>query len=239
MFHWPSLWRLTIASILVTTNWAIFIWAVNNENIVETSLGYFINPLISVFFGMLFFGERFRKVQILALVIAGLGVAVMVAATGGLPMISLSLAITFALYSVMKKKVSMPASHGLAIEMLVTLIPAGIYLFFLQSSGEASFGMNLYTNTLLVLGGLFTLVPLLLFAAAAKRVSMTTLGMTQYVGPTCQLLIGVMIYGEPFGGITLLAFGFIWVALIIYTSDQLTLQTKRRRERRRKEKAQP
>ncbi|GAA6137895.1 EamA family transporter RarD [Arenicella sp. 4NH20-0111] len=227
-----TLLRLCAASLLVMTNWAIFIWAVNNDHIVETSLGYFINPLISVFFGLIFFGETLRKGQSLALLLAAFGVLVMIVATGGVPIVSLSLAITFALYSVMKKKVSLPATHGLAIETLFTLLPAAAYLLFLDVQGTGSFAHDAQSSIMLILGGLFTLIPLLLFAAAAKRVSMTALGMTQYLGPTCQLLIGVLIYNEPFGSTELLAFGFIWFALAIYSVDQLKAQSERRKARK-------
>ena len=226
-----TLLRLFAASMFVTANWAIFIWAVNNERIVETSLGYFINPLISVLFGLIFFGESLRRGQTAALLIAACGVGVMVLSTGGLPMVSLSLAITFALYSVMKKKVSLPATHGLGVETLFTLLPAAAYLLYLGELKQGAFAASWSDSVLLILGGLFTLIPLLLFASAAKRMSMTALGMTQYIGPTCQLVIAVMIYREPFGQSTQIAFGFIWLALIVYSLDQLSAQRQRRRER--------
>jgi len=223
--------RLFLASTLVTANWGIFIWAVNNDFIVETSLGYFINPLITVLFGLLFFGESLRPAQKLALLIAAGGVVVMVVATGGLPLISLSLATTFALYSVMKKKVSLPASHGLAFETLLMVIPAMLFILYYVSSGANNFQPSEQpaTSFMLILGGLFTLIPLLLFAAAAKRVSLVALGMTQYLGPTCQLLIAVFIYQEPFDQINLIAFSFIWLALIVYTIDQINTRRKQRR----------
>ncbi|MCH2189930.1 MAG: EamA family transporter RarD [Gammaproteobacteria bacterium] len=223
--------RLFLASTLVTTNWGIFIWAVNNEFIVETSLGYFINPLITVLFGLLFFGESLRRAQKLALLIAFGGVVVMVVATGGLPLISLSLATTFALYSVMKKKVSLPASHGLAFETLLMVIPSFLIILYYVALGTNNFqpSDDLATSFLLVLGGLFTLIPLLLFAAAAKRVSLVALGMTQYLGPTCQLLIAVFVYKEPFSQINLIAFSCIWLALLVYTIDQINNRRKKRR----------
>lgn len=226
-----TLLRLCAASLLVTANWAIFIWAVNSGHIVETSLGYFINPLISVVLGLLIFGETLRRGQSVALLVAAFGVLVMIVSTGGVPIVSLSLAVTFSLYSVMKKKVSLPATHGLAIETIFTFIPAAAYLFFLDIQRTGTFGHDLTSSVLLMLGGLFTLIPLLLFAAAAKRVSMTALGMTQYLGPTCQLIIAVLIYNEPFGKAELLAFGFIWFALFIYSVDQLKAQSERRKSR--------
>ncbi len=227
-----TLFRLTAASLLVSVNWGIYIWAVIGGHIVETSLGYFINPLITVLFGLLLFGESLRRNQIIALVLAGVGVAGMVIVTGGLPWISLSLAVSFALYGVMKKKVSLPASHGMAIETLVVFIPATIYLSFLHFGGVGHFAGSMHDSLYLLLGGLVTLVPLLLFAAAAKRVSMMALGMTQYIGPTCQLLVGVFLYQEPFALGKILAFGFIWVALFVYSVDELNQQRIRRRLRR-------
>ncbi len=221
------------ASVLMTINWGVFIWAVTNQRIVETSLGYFINPLATVLFGMLFFGETLSKYQAAALLIAALGVAVMVFANGEVPIISLALAITFASYSVVKKKMSVSASHGLAIETLLMMIPAVIFLIYLESQGQNSFGGDIKTDVMLIMGGLVTLVPLLLFAAAVSKMSMTALGMTQYIGPICQLFIAVLIYNEPFGQERQLAFGLIWLALVVYSVDQLNAQRLRRIERRK------
>ena len=217
------LFRLCVASMLVSVNWAIFIWAVNNDRIVETSLGYFINPLVTVMFGMMIFKEALRSWQIVALVIAALGVMVMIVGTGGVPVVSLSLAVTFACYSVIKKQVNLPATHGLAIETLIMLVPTLIVLAYFSYRGLGSFSVTEepMNSLMLVLGGLFTLIPLLLFAAAAKRVSFTALGMTQYIGPTCQLIIAVALYKEPFGMVKLIAFSLIWLALLVYSVDQI------------------
>ena len=218
-----TLRRLFLASVLVSVNWAIFIWAVNNDRIVETSLGYFINPLVTVMFGMMIFKEALRSWQIVALVIAALGVMVMIVGSGGVPVVSLSLAVTFACYSVIKKQVNLPATHGLAIETLIMLVPTLIVLAYFSYRGLGNFSATEepINSLMLVLGGLFTLVPLLLFAAAAKRVSFTALGMTQYIGPTCQLIIAVAVYKEPFGTVKLIAFGLIWLALLVYSMDQI------------------
>ncbi|MFT6407598.1 MAG: chloramphenicol-sensitive protein RarD [Arenicella sp.] len=233
LFLQPKLlFKLFIASALVSINWAVFIWAVNTGHLVETSLGYFMNPLISVALGVVIFGEVLRRGQIVALSVAALGVIYLVVSYGELPWISLVLAISFALYSAAKKSVSVPATHGLAIETMFFFIPASIYLFYIQTQGSGQFFDGPSNSWMLVLGGLFTLVPLVLFAAAAKRISMTALGMTQYIGPTLQLLIGVLIYGEPFGSHTMIAFGFIWLALGIYSVDQLRHQTGLRRWRK-------
>jgi chloramphenicol-sensitive protein RarD len=226
------LFKLFIASALVSVNWAVFIWAVNSGHLVETSLGYFMNPLISVALGVILFGEALRRGQFLALSIAALGVIYLMVSYGAFPWISLALAISFALYGAVKKSVSVPATHGLAIETMFFLIPAGVYLFYIELQGSGQFFDEPSNGWMLVLGGLFTLIPLLFFAAAAKRISMTALGMTQYIGPSLQLMIGVLIYAEPFSSQTLLAFSFIWLALGIYSIDQLRHQNGLRRARK-------
>lgn len=233
LFSQPSLlFKLFIASALVSVNWAVFIWAVNAGHLVETSLGYFMNPLISVALGVILFGESLRRGQFVALSIAALGVIYLIVSYGVFPWISLVLAVSFALYGAVKKSVSVPATHGLAIETMFFLIPAGVYLFYLEQLGTGQFFEGSSNGWMLVLGGLFTLIPLVLFSAAAKRISMTALGMTQYIGPSLQLMIGVLIYAEPFSSQTLVAFSFIWLALGIYSVDQLYHQNGLRRARK-------
>lgn len=221
--------RMAIASLLVSVNWGIFIWAVNEGRIVETSMGYFINPLISVVFGVLFFAERLRFTQVLAIAIAGCGVLYLIFGYGEFPFVALSLAITFALYGVVKKSLSIPATHGLALETLLMFLPAAAYLVYVQVNGAGVFGSAIRTDSLLILAGLFTLVPLVLFASAAKLISMTALGMSQYIGPFLQLLLGVLVYHEPFGSERMIAFGLVWIALVIYSIDQLNHRRKTRR----------
>ena len=221
--------RLLIASALMTINWGVFIWAVNSGYLVETSMGYFINPLINVLFGVLFFAERLRKGQMFALFIAFVGVLYLVLTFGAFPWISFTLAITFALYSVTKKSITVPAAHGMGLETLFFIVPAIAYLIYIEANGSGQFTASAFNASMLVLGGLFTLIPLLLFAAAAKKVTMTVLGMTQYIGPSLQLLIGVFIYNEPFGSERMIAFGLIWLALAVYSADQI-----RHRRRSRK-----
>ena len=219
-----TLWRLFLASCFVSINWAVFIWAVNSGYLVETAMGYFINPLISVVFGIFIFKERLRRWQMLAIAIATIGVLVMVVAQGKVPWIALSLAVTFTLYSVMKKRVSLPATHGMSIETMFFVLPALAYLMWRQQLGVGSFGNGTATtDVLLVLGGLLTLIPLTLFAAAAKRVTLITLGMCQYIGPTLQFLIAVFLYQEALGGVRLFAFCCIWLALIVYSADLLRM----------------
>lgn len=221
--------KLFLASALMSVNWGVFIWAVNSGHMVETSMGYFINPLISVLFGVLFFSERLRKGQVFALSIACLGVLYLVVTFGELPWISLTLAISFALYSVVKKSIQVPAAHGMAIETLFFVVPALGYLIYIEGNGTGQFFVSGFNAVMLVLGGLFTLVPLLLFAAAARRVTMTVLGMTQYIGPSLQLLSGVLLFGEPFGSERMVAFSLIWLALGVYSVDQIRFQRNARR----------
>jgi len=224
--------RLGVASLLVSANWAIFIWAVNGGHILEVSMGYFINPLITVVFGVAFFGERLRGVHLIAILVMALGVLYTLVVHGEVPLIALSLALTFGLYSMVKKTVPVPAVHGLAVETSLMLLPALIYLAYLDGQGQGRFGHHMETDIMLVLGGLLTLIPLVLFAAAAKRVSMIALGMAQYIGPTLQLLIGVFLYNEVFGQQQLISFGLIWFALAVYSIDQLKQQRARIKARK-------
>jgi chloramphenicol-sensitive protein RarD len=222
------MWRLLASSILISINWGIYIWAVNNGRIVEGSMGYYINPLINVLFGTLFFGESLRRNQMIAVALAGLGVGYLIVFYGEVPWVALTLAVTFACYGAVKKSISVPATHGMAVETGLLIVPAIAYLMYLHTNGDAAFGTDTKTDVLLILGGLVTLVPLVLFSKAAQSISMTALGMTQYLGPTLQLIIGVLMYGEEFGSERQIAFGCIWIALLIYSLDQLNHRRRRK-----------
>lgn len=225
IFSQPKvLLRSFFAACFIISNWFIFIWAVTNEHMVQISMGYFINPLISVMLGIIIFKDKLRRGQLMPLAIMLIAVFYLVISQGKLPWIALFLAFTFAFYSALKKTVQLPAIQGMAIETGAFFIPALIYLLFLNSNGTGSFGVAPNISILLSLAGVFTITPLLLFAAAAKRSSMTVLGMTQYIGPSLQLLIGVFIYKESFGQTQLIAFGLIWFALILYSIDQIKYQ---------------
>lgn len=213
--------RLIIAALLIGINWALFIWAVNNDHVVDTALGYYINPLLTVLLGVLFFNETLRPGQMVAIFTALCAVGVLLYANGHLPAISLILATTFSLYSLVKKTLMVPATHGMVIETLI-LMPFGVlYVIYLYNLGDNSFGQSLRVDGMLIAAGLLTLVPLLLFAAAAKRVSMTVLAMSQYLSPSCVFILGVFLYKEAFGWERQVAFGLIWMALLIYTVDQI------------------
>jgi len=219
--------RLLMSSLLISLNWAVFIWAINAGYVVESSMGYFINPLISVLFGVIFFKEELRRNQWLAILVMSLGVAYLVVVHGTIPYIALVLAASFASYGAIKKTLTVPATHGLAIETGFLLIPALVYLLYLNSQGIGSFGAQQSIDMFLVFGGLLTLMPLLLFSAAAKKISMTALGMSQYIGPTLILACGVWLYKEPFGLEKQISFGMTWLALLIYSIDQLWFRRRR------------
>lgn len=225
----PLMRRLVAASLLFSSNAAIFIWAVTNEHVLEASMGYFINPLFNVFFGLLIFGERLRFLQWVAIASALIGVAYLVFGFGSVPYVALSLAITFSSYGVIKKTISIPSAHGMMLETGIVLLPCLVYLGYLEYAGVGIFGNDVNTSVMLSMGGLITLMPLLLFATAAKMITMTALGITQYIGPTLQLIIGVYIFNEPFGTPQQVAFSFIWFGIVIYTLDQIRHGRQRRK----------
>lgn len=226
----PKLRRtLFYGSTLMAINWGIFIWAVNANHMVEVSMGYFINPLFTVLLGVIFFNESLRPMQIFALLIVVAGVSYLVFKHGYLPWIALSLAITFALYGVVKKSVSIPATISMAIEMGFFVVPALLFLLYgeFQQAGTSGFGVNMPDNLWLIFCGLMTLTPLILFASAAKVISLTALGMSQYIGPTLHLSVAIFLYKEPFDQTQFISFSLIWLALIIYTIDQLNYRRSR------------
>ncbi len=211
---------LLTAAVLLSINWFIYIWAVNAGFVVETSLGYFINPLVNVVLGTVFLHERMRTGQWIAIGIAALGVVYLTASYGSLPWIALSLAILFGFYGLIKKKVSLGAAESLTAEMSILFIPAMGYLIFLERSGiAATANSNTLTTILLIGSGIVTATPLVLFAAAARRIPLSTMGVLQYIAPTMQFLIGIFIFGETLNIQSLLGFGIIWIALIIYSLE--------------------
>ncbi|NNC99722.1 MAG: EamA family transporter RarD [Gammaproteobacteria bacterium] len=226
--RWKLLSRLLVASVLISVNWGIYIWAVNSGHIVESSMGYFINPLINVLFGVALFKEQLRPNQWLAIALAACGVAYLILAHGDVPYIALALALTFSSYGAVKKTIRLPAAQGMAIETGLAAVPALGFLVYLSFQGQLDFGHKVGTDSLLILGGAVTLAPLLFFSAAAQKISMTALGMTQYLGPSLQLIIGVWMFNEPFGSERQISFGLIWLGLFFYTLDQI------RNHRRRK-----
>jgi chloramphenicol-sensitive protein RarD len=213
---------LAVAALLIAVNWLVYVYAVNSGHVVEASLGYFINPLVSVVLGVAVFRERLRRLQWVAVGIAVLAVVVLTVDYGRPPWIALTLALSFGLYGLMKKVVRVDAAPGLFVETAAVFVPALVVLGVLQASGGAAFGHASVGNSfLLVSTGLATAVPLLLFAAAARRVPLSTIGLLQYVTPLMQLSIGVFVYDEPMPPARLAGFAIVWLALAVFTVDTL------------------
>jgi chloramphenicol-sensitive protein RarD len=212
--------RLAIASVLLACNWGLYIYGVNSGQVVETSLGYFINPLVSVALGVVVLGERLRPVQQVAIGFAVAAVVVLTVANDKPPFIALGLAFSFGIYGLLKKQANVGALASLAIETMVTGPLAVVYLVLLGLLGHGSFtGHGPDHALLLASAGVVTAIPLLLFGAAATRVPLTTLGVLQYIAPTLQLLVGLAVRHEPFGTTRLVGFVLVWVALVVFTTD--------------------
>ncbi|MDH5373875.1 MAG: EamA family transporter RarD [Acidimicrobiia bacterium] len=223
-----SMIRLLIAGTLLTLNWATYIWAVNNGHIVESSLGYFINPLLNVALGVVILHERLDKIQWLAIGLAAAGVIYMTIAVGALPWIALVLATSFGMYALLKKQMLVLGPfESLTVEIGLVLVPALIFLAALAMRGEGSFGTGGTRLTLLLLfTGVATALPLLLFGAAATRIRLSTIGLLQYIAPSMQFLIGVFVYNEVVGRDRLVGFILVWIALAIYTGNGLARRLK-------------
>jgi chloramphenicol-sensitive protein RarD len=214
----PSVVRTYFAAaLLVGINWLVYVWAVNNGFIVESSLGYFINPLLSIFLGVIFLRERLRTFQWLPIGLTALGVLYLTFTYGRLPWIALTLAFTFGLYGLVKKTAPLGSLFGLALETGLLLLPALLYLVYADSIGQGAFLHTGARSDLLMMGaGLITTVPLLMFASAVQRIPLFLVGILQFITPTLQFLIGVLVYREPFTTDKLIGFGIVWVALIIF-----------------------
>lgn len=223
---------LFIAAMLVSVNWGVFIWAVNSGHVVEGSLGYFINPLVSMALGLVFFRERLRPLQWFAVAVAAVAVLVLALDYGRLPWIALVLAMSFALYGLTKKVAGVAAIPSLTVETAFLTPVAIAYLVWLEVQGRAVFPhAGPGHATLMLLTGVVTAVPLLLFGAAAIRIPLTTLGVLQYVGPSLQFLIGVVVMNEPMPASRLTGFAIVWVALVVFTWDALRQAHRHRRNR--------
>jgi len=221
---------LAAAAVLIAVNWLVYVLAVNSGHVVEASLGYFINPLVSVVLGVAVFRERLRRLQWVAVGIAVVAVLVLTVDSGRPPWIALALAASFGLYGVMKKLVRVDAAPGLFVETAVVFVPALVVLGVLQGRGDAAFGHAGVGNSLLLAStGVATAVPLLLFAAAARRVPLSTVGLLQYVTPLMQLSIGVFVYDEPMPPARLAGFAIVWLALAVFTADSLRQAHSNRR----------
>ncbi|EOG5657134.1 EamA family transporter RarD [Salmonella enterica] len=219
-----KIFLLALSAVLVGGNWLLFIWAVNNHHMLEASLGYFINPLVNILLGMIFLGERFRRMQWLAVC----GVLVQLWTFGSLPIIALGLAFSFAFYGLVRKKIAVEAQTGMLVETLWLLPVAAIYLFGIADSPTSHMGQNaLSLNLLLMAAGVITTIPLLCFTGAATRLRLSTLGFFQYIGPTLMFLLAVTFYGEVPGADKMVTFAFIWVALAIFVMDAIYTQRRK------------
>ena len=209
-----------IAGLLIGVNWLTYVWAVNAGFIVETSLGYFINPLLSVLMGVIFLRERLRLTQWIPIVLAALGVLYLTFVYGRLPWIALLLAFTFGFYGLVKKLAPLGSLYGLTFETGILFLPALVYLGIVQANTTAIFLHSSLTLDLLMIGGgIVTTVPLLMFASAAKQIPLSMIGVLQYLAPSIQFLIGIFIYKEVFDNSRLFGFGLVWLALIIFWAE--------------------
>ncbi|WP_293760702.1 EamA family transporter RarD [uncultured Aquitalea sp.] len=208
-----------LSSLLLSMNWGIYIWAVNQGRVVEASLGYFINPLVNVLLGRLFLSERLTLPQSLAVGLATLGVAWITFSAGALPWVALSLAATFGFYGLLRKKAPLASLEGLALETFLMAPLALAALLMFEGRGDGAYGhISSLLDGLLMGAGVVTAIPLLLFASGARRLKLATVGLIQYVGPSIQLGLGVLLFGEPFDSARLAGFALIWTALVLYSA---------------------
>ena len=210
---------MALAALLISLNWGTFIWAVIHNEALQASLGYFINPIISVMLGVLIFGERMRPAQWLAAGIGSLAMVILVLGFGGVPWVSLILAVSFGLYGLVKKRADLDAIPSLTVESALSFPLAAGYLLWLAASGTLAFGTSPAQTAVLMGAGLVTAVPLLLFGAAAVRLPLSTLGILQYIGPVIQFLVALLIFGETMTWQRWAGFILIWIALIVFTLD--------------------
>jgi len=207
-----------LCSIFISCNWLLFIWAVNTGNVIETSLGYYMNPLISVLFAVVFLKEKLLAGQWAAIIIAAIGVLLMAVQYGHVPWIAIVLAISFALYGLAKKMAQLDVLLGLTWETMIVVPIAIIYMTFIQADGSATvFSLSGGSMLLLLLSGAFTALPLFWFAKAAEKLPLSVVGFIQYIAPTTSLILAIFVFHEPFTEGQFVSFTFIWLALIIYT----------------------
>jgi chloramphenicol-sensitive protein RarD len=219
---WRVIGIYSLAALLIAANWLLFIWAVNGGHYLETSLGYFLNPLFSVLLGVIFLRERPRPWQWAALGLAAVGVLYLAFAYGALPWIALGLAATFSLYGFSKKMAPLGPLHGLTMETGLLMVPALAYILYLNQIGQGAFlHSGLTIDVLLLATGIITVIPLLMFASASRQIPLSTMGILQYINPTLQFLLGAVVYREPFTAVQFVGFVIIWVALLLFALEGL------------------
>lgn len=213
---------LCVSAGLIGINWVVFTWAATNERVLDTSLGYFINPLFNVLLGVVFLHERLRRAQQAAVLLAAVGVTVLVVSHGELPWVALVLPLAFGLYGLVRKQLAVNVIYGLFIELLILLPFALAYLSYLVFTQQAAFGPSDFRMSgLLMLGGPITVIPLTCFVAGAKRINLSTLGFIQYLAPSITFLLAVFAFGESFDSVQMITFGCIWISLVIFSVDGL------------------
>ncbi|MFW5499790.1 MULTISPECIES: EamA family transporter RarD [unclassified Maridesulfovibrio] len=218
---------LTISSCLIGTNWFVYIWAVNHDHVVDTSMGYYMTPLMNALLGFIFMKERLNRLQVTAIILAACGVAYSIIDFGHIPYIALTLAVSFAFYGLVRKVMKVESLPGLFVETAVLAPLSAIYLLWLAFSGEISiYKISLMDNLLLLGAGAATSLPLIFFAHGARRLRLVTLGMMQYIAPTLALMLGVFVYEEPFTSARLVTFAFIWSGIAVYVADGLNKNFK-------------
>lgn len=210
---------LALTSLLLSLNWGIYIWAVSVDRVVEAALGYYITPLVAVSFGVLILKEKLRKSQIISVILATVGVIILTATYGHVPVVALGLALSWGSYTLFKKRLNAGALETLSIETLVAFFPNIIFLFYLLNKNEAQFGQDLPFSLALASAGLFTVIPLLMFNAAATRLPLTTTGLLQYITPSIMFLVGIIVFHEPLPISKVVGFIFIWTALAFLGTD--------------------
>jgi chloramphenicol-sensitive protein RarD len=219
MKNYKTFFTLVLSSFLLTLNWGIYIWSVSADRVVEASLGYYITPLVVVFFGVFVLKEKLRNAQKLSLGLAAIGVAILTFAFGQLPLVAFGLALSWGAYSLIKKRLDAGSLETLSVEMLFALIPSGIYMFYLMSNNQAQFGTELWFSLILTTAGLVTIVPLLMFNSAATTLPLTLVGLLGYINPTIMFLVGFIVFHEPLTFSKIFGFVFIWSALILLGID--------------------
>jgi len=210
---------LLTSSFLLTLNWAIYIWSVSVDRVVEASLGYYMTPLVVVCFGVLVLKEKLRFAQKLSLSFAGVGVSILTLAFGQLPLVAFGLALSWGTYSLIKKRLDAGSLETLSIEMIFALIPSATYMFYLMSKNEAQYGSELWFSLILMTSGLVTVIPLLMFNSAATSLPLTITGLLGYINPTIMFLVGFIVFHEPLTFSKIFGFLFIWTALILLGID--------------------
>ncbi|RRS06598.1 EamA family transporter RarD [Pseudoalteromonas sp. J010] len=219
---------LTLTALLLGFNWGLFIWSVQNDYMLDASLGYYINPLLNVLLGMLFLSEKLRAGQKFAVMLAIFGVLLQLISFGSFPIIAFSLAGSFAIYGLLRKTLAVESLPGLLVEALILTPIALVYWWWVEPSATSNLMNNdWYTNILLVSAGVVTTLPLLCFTGAAKRIPYSTLGFFQYIGPSLMFMLAVLFYGEPFDAERAVTFAFIWSALVMFSLDSYRDRRKR------------